>query len=242
MRKIGLTVFFITAVSAFLYASYEDAVALFQKNRYEESLKICADELVVEDDMKAGAPNYNIRFLAAHIHWKLGNTKSVIAHFRRCMDIRSESVAPYIDLSLYLTDLGRYGDAEETARDGLKVREDAMLYYALGKSYLVRENFWKAKRLFEKANGLDPELYASYNALGIALMKLKKYREANTAFQVALVMRRTSPELLNNVGKSLERMGKRRKAFEYYKKAHSLDDENGVILQNLNGLKDYMEN
>lgn len=232
MKKIAatLTILFMTVN---LFASYDEALKLFKEKKYDESLKKLGDELEVSRDMEAGAPNYKIRFLAAHNHWKLGNREAVISHFKRCMDIQKDTVDPYIDLSLFLAEQGLLNDAETYARKGLTVKDSAMLYYVLGKVSLIRQNYWRAKELFEKANSVDPEIYMSYNGLGIALMKLEKYGDANTAFTVALAIRPDSSEILNNMGLSLEKLGKNKEAYEYYKKANSLDMENKVILANM---------
>ncbi|TFH40492.1 MAG: hypothetical protein E4G96_07400, partial [Chrysiogenales bacterium] len=56
-----------------VFASYEDALKLYEAERYQESLKLVADQLVTDDDFKPNSSNYNLRFLAAHNHWKLGN-------------------------------------------------------------------------------------------------------------------------------------------------------------------------
>ncbi len=232
MKKLpALIILLFTAT--ILHASYDEAVKLFQKKQYQASLKIVAEKLEVDKDMEPDSPNYKLRYLAAHLHWKLGNAKSVIAHFKRCMDIKKEAVNPYIDLALYLVEQKRYGDAEIYIKNGLKIKNDAMLYYLLGRIALERGNLGRAKALFEKTNTIDPEIYVSYNDLGITLMKLKKYGDANTAFSVALAIMPRSAELENNLGMSLEKMKKYNRAYEHYKKANAIDMENKDILANM---------
>jgi tetratricopeptide (TPR) repeat protein len=219
------------------YSSYEDALKLYQAKDFKKSLKMLADELVTADDFKQGSKNYEIRYLAAHNHWKLGNNQSVIDHMKRCIEIRKNSIEPYIDLSLFFIEIKRLGDAEKTAENGLKISKSAMLYYVIGKCALLKKDYWRAKGLFEKANSLDPELYMSYNDLGITLMNIHKYSEANAAFSVALATKTRSPEILNNIGLSLEKLGKKAEAAEYYKKALSLDLNNSTIAKNLERIK-----
>ncbi len=223
------------------YGSYEDAVRLFEQKKYSESLQVCADELVVEDDFKEGSENYKIRYLAAHNHWKLGNTKSAVSHLSRCMDIDKDRVEPYIDLSLFYLKEKRYGDAERVAQKGLEIKDSPYLYYSMGMSSMKRKNLWRAKALFEKANSLKPDFYISYNALGVVLMNLKKYSEANTAFSVAVALRPDMPEINNNIAASLEKMKKLKEAYAYYKKASELDENNRVIFDNLNRVKEKMD-
>ena len=241
MKKIFLTAFLVLFGATSLLASYEDALKLYQDGKYRESLDILGKELDVSKDLEEGAPNYNIRFLAAHNHWKLGNDESAIAHFKRCIDIKKDAVEPYIDLSLFLLERDRLNDAEIFARQGLRIKNSAMLYYVLGRSALKRKNYWRAKELFETANSLDPELYISYNELGITLMNLNKYGDANTAFSVAMALSPEKPELLNNMGLCLEKLQKYKESYQYLEKANSMQMENKAILENMLRVKKMLK-
>lgn len=232
---IPLIIIFVTVQGA--YASYDDALRLFNEKKYSESLKKLADILVIEDDMKPGAPNYQIRFLAAHNHWKLGNYEPATLHFKRCMDIKKDKADPYIDLSLMLLETGKTGYAERIARKGLGIKKDAMLYFVLGRASIKVGNYWRAKQFFEKANSINPEIFISYHYLGIALIKLKKYSQANTAFSVASAIREDVPETLNNLALTYELMGKNKEALKYYKQAFDLNGKSERIHENIKRLK-----
>jgi len=237
MKKILIifTIIFMTASAAF--ASYQEALELFKGEKYEESLKILADILVVDDDMKEGSPNYKIRFLAAHNHWKLGNAKSVIAHLRRCMDIDPKTPDPYIDLGIYFIENKRYGDAAAIAEEGLKVKEDHMFFWILGRAAMEKKNYTRAKELFEKANTINPEFYISYNDLGITLMKLKRYGEANAAFSVALAIKPDSAEINNNMALCYHMTEKYKEALNYAEKAAELNPESSEIKDTISRIK-----
>jgi len=250
MKKITIVLLFLF-IAATLFASYEEALKLYQDGKYKESLAVLANELDVSKDLDNDTPNYRIRFLAAHNHWKLGNDESVMIHFRRCMDMKNNSIDPYVDLSLFFLEKKKLNDAEACAKRGLQKERNAMLFYILGEVSLKRENFWRAKELLETANSIDPENFASYNALGITLMYLGKYGEANTAFSAAIAINAASAEVTNNIGVSLEKLaasqessGNEKEAAEnyksalaHYKRANELDMENRIILENLNRLK-----
>jgi len=235
---IGLILFSGTA----LYASYKEALQLFEKKEYRSSLNMIADELVIADDFKPESPNYELRFLAAHNHWKLGSTSSAISHFSRCIEIKKADIAAYIDLSLLQLELKKYADADNTARRGLQIQKSSMLYYILGVASMRRGNYWRAKEMLEKANSIDPDLYYSYNALGITLMKLKKYSEANTAFSAANAIKPKSAEIINNLGMSYEKLGKNKEAYEWYQKAASLSTQNSTVTANLDRVRAKLGN
>jgi len=235
MRSLATVILLLLGTS--LYASYDDAVKLFEAKKYSESLKMLGDELVTADDFKADSPNYKIRFLAAHNHWKLGNGESVVLHLKRCMEIKKNSADPYIDLSLYLLETKRYADATAWAEKGLSLGDNAMLYYILGRASREKGNLARAKELLEKCNSLNPELYFSYNELGLTLMKMGRYGEANTAFSVAGALKPDSAQICNNLALSFERIGKGKEALESITKANELDKANTVISANLSRIK-----
>ena len=235
MRSLATVLILLLSTS--LFASYDDADKLYEAKKYSESLKMLGDELVTADDLKADSPNYKIRYLAAHNHWKLNNSESVILHFRRCMEIKKNSVDPYIDLSLFLLEQKRYADATSWAEKGLSLGDNAMLYYILGRSNRERGNLPRAKELLEKCNSLNSELYFSYNELGLTLMKLGRYGEANTAFSVARALRPDSAQVCNNLALSFEKIGKGKEALDAITKAGELDKGNAVIAANFNRIK-----
>src|SRR5271157_673924 len=94
MKRSCIFFIFVFIVSGAGYASYDQALELYQQKKHAESLKILGDELTTENDFKEGSPNFKIRYLAAHDHWKLGNKEAVINHFKRCMEIKKDEVGP----------------------------------------------------------------------------------------------------------------------------------------------------
>lgn len=228
MKKL-IFIFLVVFMSSSVFAAYDQALSLYQENKFQESLAICATDLVMAEDFKPGSANYKIRYLAAHNHWKLGNTESASIHFRKCMAIDKTKIDPYIDLSMLLIEKKKYKEAGSVIEDGLKVKEDAMLFWLLGRIAIEKGNFERAKSLLERANGIDPEMYVSYNDLGIALMKLGKYGDANAAFSVAYAMNADSAEINNNMAYSLYKMGKNNEALPYIKKAQELSSSNESI-------------
>ena len=228
MKKLIL-IFLVVFVSSSAFAAYDNALALYQENKFKESLAVCAEDLVMADDFRPGSPNYKIRYLAAHNHWKLGNIESASIHFRKCMAIEKTKIDPYIDLSMLLIEKRKFKGAGSVIEDGLKVKEDAMLFWLLGRIAIERTDYQRAKTLFERANGIDPEFYVSYNDLGIALMKLGKYGDANAAFSVAYAINGDSAEINNNMAYCLYKMGKNNEAIPYIKKALELSSDKESI-------------
>ena len=236
MNRILLTLFLILLTTK-LFASYEDALRLFEKGNYSESLKIIAANLELRNDTVPDSPNYKLRYLAAHNHWKLGNNDSTVTHFTKCMEIKKDTIDPYIDLGLFYLEKGKYWDSEAICRKGIEIENSPMFYYIIGRTYLAKHNYQKAKEFFEKANSIDLEFYMSYNELGITLMNLGKVGEANTAFAAANSLNSRNSQILNNLGVSYEAMGDKKSAISAFEKALKLDPNNTEIKNNLSKLK-----
>ncbi|MCL2156125.1 MAG: tetratricopeptide repeat protein [Leptospirales bacterium] len=233
MKKFLLSILLLIYINPYAFAEYNQALELFNEKKYKESLDILGQDLIVADDYKSDSPNYKIRFLAAHNHWKLGNIESASAHFRRCMAIDKSKVDPYIDISIMYVEKGRLNEAISVIEDGLKIKEDPMLFWVLGRVHYKKGNYLRAKELLERANSIEPDFYFSYNDLGIVLMKLRKFGDANAAFTVALAIQPDSAEINYNIAQSLLMLGKNNEALDYAKRALELDSDNESI-KNLN--------
>lgn len=220
-------------MNSILYASYDDALELYKGKKYKESLNLIASELDIDKDMLPDSQNYELRYLAAHNHWKLGNKQAAITHLKRCIDIQRNNINPLIDLSILFTEIKRYGDANYITKKALQIEEHPIVYFLLGKIALYYRNYKRSKEYFEKSISLDPELSISYNSLGIVLMRMKKYSQANTAFSAALAITPDSFEILNNIALSLQKTGKYKEAIQYIKKAIIINPNNLIIKSNL---------
>ena len=148
MKKGLLITILIIFMNSTLFASYEEALKLYESKNYRASLGIIAGDLQLQRDNEPDTPNYKFRFLAAHNHWKLGNYQSAISHFKKCCDLKKDHADPLIDLSLLFIDMKRYGDAGYFAKKALKIQELSIIYFLLGKIASGYGNFWKAKEYF----------------------------------------------------------------------------------------------
>jgi len=236
MKRIAISMLMVMCFAGILFGEYKDALKLYEEGKYQESLDIIAEQLVVSEDFTPESSNYKLRYLAAHNHWKLGNVDSAVIHLKRCAEIRKDTVDPYIDLGLLMIDHKRYRPAAVFARESIKREETALAYYILGLSYSGMKSYWKSKQYLEKANSLNPEMYLSYNELGNVLMKLKRYNEALTAYATAHALYPGSAKVLNNLAVCNEKLGNDTKAQQYIKQAHELDASNGVISSNYNSM------
>ncbi|MCU0821223.1 MAG: tetratricopeptide repeat protein [Spirochaetes bacterium] len=237
MKKLLLIPCVIFLTISGVFASYEEALNLYEQNKYQDSLKMIAGELDAQKDTAPDSPNYKLRYLAAHNHWKLKNATSAVAHLKICADIQKNNPNPLIDLSLIFLENKKYADAGQCATKAISLKESALPYYVLANISLDLKNYWKAKEYFEKAISIDPGLDITYNGLGITLMNLARFSEANTAFSAALAMSPDSPEIQNNIAVSLKKLGKINEAYRYSSSAAARRPDNPVIKKNQEAIK-----
>jgi len=223
----------ILAASVPVFADYNQALDLFKEAKYQDSLKAVADALDVTKDTDPASQNYQLRFLAAHNHRKLGNLPSSILHLQRCAEIKPAAVEPLIDLAFVMIDAGRYKEASAYAQKAVTIDgKNAMGFYLLGLSQYKQGSFWGAKEYLEKALSIDPELYMAWNTQGLVLMSLKKYPDANTAFSTALAMSPDTAEVLNNLAVCYAKMGNTAEAVKAAERAAAIAPANEQIKKN----------
>jgi Flp pilus assembly protein TadD len=70
----------------------------------------------------------------------------------------------------------------------------------------------------------------------MALMKLKKYSEANAAFSIAHALAPDNPSILNNLAVSYQKSGKPSRARTSFRRALELDPDNKRIQANMKDL------
>lgn len=212
-------------------AAYDEAVVLFNKGLYLDSLNTLAGAL---GNISSSNPTeeYRLRMLAAHDHWKLGNHVKALIHLRRC-----EELAPgkdlYIDMMLICLQFKQNRDAALYARKILEYDgTNKHAAYGLGEVSYRANDFTAAQKFFEQCVSEDPELYVGWNGLGKTFFRQKKYSEANTAFSTALALNANSAELMSNLALSYYYMDKKMDAIEFIDRALSLEPDNKSIRNN----------
>ncbi|GAB4220773.1 MAG: hypothetical protein Kow00102_10240 [Spirochaetota bacterium] len=233
MRLFFISAFILT-IPMMLYADYNKALKLFEQGKYDDALTEIASVLDVSRDFETNTPNYNLRYLAGHIHAKKGNYESALTHLKRCAEIQKDTINPLIDIAFIYIDSKRYTDAMTWARKALQIKQEPVAYYILGLAYSGIGSYWQAKEYLEKAISLDPEMYYAYNELGNVLMALGRITQAQTAYSAAYALAPSSAYICNNLAMSYVQAGDVKKAIEIIEKARKLAPDNPIIVENYN--------
>ena len=94
--------------------------------------------------------------------------------------------------------------------------------YQQGKSHLRNGRAAQATVALEKAKRREPEKASIREALGIAYLRIQRWREAETEFRAVLELAPNDDFAHYALGRSLEKQGKAHEANGHYKLAASL--------------------
>ena len=103
--------------------------------------------------------------------------------------------------------------------------ERAQVLANIGRLYLKDGHYEKAVWEYQKALGMDPQLVAAYNGIGVAHTMLEKYSEAITAQQKALELQPDFAKAHAGLGLAYLRQNKTKPALKHYRQAVALDPQ-----------------
>ncbi|MEX2120301.1 MAG: tetratricopeptide repeat protein [Pirellulales bacterium] len=113
---------------------------------------------------------------------KRNEVEEAYQHFSRCLKLRPEQAAPLVGLAECQQRLGKTAEARETVMAALKRRlsrtDQALAYKTLGKIELELRNVAGAVPALEKTLELDPRDLDAMYALGLALQRIGRKKDA----------------------------------------------------------------
>ena len=105
------------------------------------------------------------------------------------------------------------------------ITERAQVLTNIGRLYLKDGHYEKAVWEYQKALGMDPQLVAAYNGIGIAYTMLEKYSQAVTAQQKALELQPNFAKAHAGLGLAYLRQNKTELALEHYRQTVALEPQ-----------------
>ena len=100
--------------------------------------------------------------------------------------------------------------------------ERAQVLVNIGRFYLKDGHYEKAVSEYQKALGMDPQLVAAYNGIGVAYTMLEKYKAAIAAQQKALELQPDFAKAYAGIGLAYFRQHKTGLALKHYRQAITL--------------------
>lgn len=106
-------------------------------------------------------------FLGWTFHFQ-GKLDAAIEHCHRAIEIDPDFGNPYNDIGAYLIELGRYDEAIpwlERATEAKRYDPRHFPYFNLGRAYLAKEMYGRARENFQKALQIEPRYALARDAL-----------------------------------------------------------------------------
>jgi serine/threonine-protein kinase len=151
------------------------------------------------------------------------NGDESVAEFRTAIRLRPNSAPMRFNLTLRLSQLGRYAEAETEIRGAIRLKPDvAEAYNLLGDVLMSQNKLVEAIGAYRTAIRLKPSLAEAHRGIGLALPMQDKLDEAVAELRLATLLQPSYAEAHCDLGGLLERQGDYAGALEMYKKGHEL--------------------
>ncbi len=151
-----------------------------------------------------------------------------ITFFRKVAEDQPQSVEARINLGSALRRKREYGQAEETYREAIRLREaagqpeDARLWADLGSVLREQRKTGEAAEAYRRSIAINTDNAASQAALGELELERRNYAAAITALKRARELDPKQEAVLINLGNAYQRTGRRAEAAEAFDAAAAL--------------------
>lgn len=198
---------------------FEEAERLYRLGQFEEAL--LRYESLVEE-----LPEVALGHIGkAQVLVQQGDYAKAIVSYLRAHELRPNDSRIMGELGDTYRLNKAYRDAERWYRRALEVakgRERAEWLIGLGFLESLRGNNEEARRYFLEAVSADPESAVASHNLGVALLNLNRYDEADTAFRAALEREPKNAKAFYGRGRVAEKKGNLYAARDFYTRAAEL--------------------
>ena len=155
---------------------------------------------------------------------KSGDLTKGLRWLDEALRIRGDFLPALKESGAALLDAGELSRAAEVLEKASA--RDAEALADLGNVYLRQGKFDQAQQVLQKAIGINPDLPAAHNLLGLERLRKNDPRGAEAEFREAIRIQPDLAEARNNLGNLLAEVGDLRQAIFHFKKAIAADPEN----------------
>ena len=162
----------------------------------------------------------------AHAYERLGKLAEAENTYQRAIRLRPDYWAGYSNLGRFYFGQARYAEAEQMFQKVVTLAPDSFLgYYSLGGVELSAGEYTDAIESLEHSIAIRPSP-AAYSNLGTTYFYLRRYADAGSAYQKALLFNNQDYVLWWNLGDAAYRIpGRRQDAVAAYRQAISLAEQ-----------------
>ena len=166
----------------------------------------------------------------ARVQESQGDSQNAAENLKRAAEISPSNVDRQMRLGRSLLKAGRLTELETVLNGVLKMvdRNTAEIAREVGETLLQAGLAGAAQKAFQKAITASPDDLYSYNRMGIALRKQKKFKEAILNYQKALALDPKNENLYYNLGRAFFEAGDNKRAGEALSKAIEISPQFGA--------------
>lgn len=205
---------------------YALGIACYQSEDFERALFYI--------QQLAGRRMPKVHYSLGLIYWRRGEFSNAERHMKLALEYQPEHVDAALALSQTLLRQNKAAEAVSVMRDTTAlVPDDASVRYTLGIVLVAAEHWEGAVLTFQTVLQLDPEKDDARFACAGALIKLRRYGEAEQMLQTMLLRDARSTRALLALGRLALLKNNRKKAEEYFRHVLEIDPENEDALEQL---------
>jgi len=206
----------------------KEALALHQKNRFDEADALYREFVAVEPENADGWHFYGIS------KYQTGALEEALVLLNRAIDIDDSVSAYHNNLSNTLQLMGRDAEAEVALMRAIELEPDHPDAYGnLGALLNAQGRYEAALSVLMKSLALNPENPDTLVVLGPVLQANGRLKEAEQALVKALTLRPDFPEAMINLGPVLQAQGRLKEAVVILQRAIDLDDTRPETFNNI---------
>jgi Flp pilus assembly protein TadD len=155
---------------------------------------------------------------------QLGELDAALRHLSQALSIKDDLTEARLELGLTLLDLERVDEAtDQFRRAARELPADPRPAAHLGVTLARQGDFDGALRQFERAAALGALPGAAHFEWGGLLARRRRYAEAADQFRAALGELPDNPQILTNLGLTMEAMGRVEEAARHYRRAMEVE-------------------
>ncbi|HOJ50305.1 MAG TPA: tetratricopeptide repeat protein [Spirochaetota bacterium] len=129
--------------------------------------------------------DYDLLYNIGRVYVKLGDNDKAVKFLNTAMDINKESKL-YVQLGLAYIGLGRYVEAENSFKDGLKLNpNDVDIYKGLAFSSIKQNKYDEAEKILIEATSVNSKDYEVWSKLGEVYFLKKDFKKSVEAYEKA---------------------------------------------------------
>jgi len=129
--------------------------------------------------------DYDLLYNIGRVYIKLRNYEKAVSFLNNAMQYNKESKL-YVQLGLAYIGLSRYGEAESSFKDGLKINpNDVDIYKGLALSSSKQGKYDEAEKILVEASVINPKDYEIWSKLGEIYFYKKDFKKSVEAYEKA---------------------------------------------------------